>query len=436
MKINTILIFVFCLTSTGYSQNQKDFFERSIINTWIKECLVLTQNSVGFTPPVSARALAYFSINLNEVSVGILPEVTSFNGKLNGYHRTIFPDEKKKYILSEVLNTSAFTMSTLLYENMPEENMLVVVKLKDSIDQIIRRKYSKKLITLSKEYAISVTHEIFEWSKLDGGHRGFSRNYPKEFDPVSCDSCWTRTPTSFLPSMLPYWGENRLLLGSNAHLNFDIQPIRFSLDTQSVMYKDNLEILQLTKARNRENEIIAEYWDDSPGYSGTPSGHIYSVAAQLTEAKNITIAEVLQLYAALGVALNDAFILCWKYKYYYHVLRPTTYIQRYLDKNFNSYLGNPPFPEFPSGHSFQSGAAEPILIYFFKNDFVFTDSTNIKRKDIVGTPRTYSKISDMVNEISISRFYGGIHYRYTLNETLRCGRLLGNNTVKTLIEKE
>ncbi len=435
LSLHIILFVVVLVGSKLFAQSKNELIEKSIVNAWVKECLVLTQNCVGFSPPVSARALAYFSINLHEASVDILPGTTSMSGKLNGFKRTVYPDKNKTYILSQVLNTSAYTMAKLLYENMPEENIIRIEALKDSIDKQIKPKNSKKIILSSNEYAVLLTTEIFEWSKLDGGHQGFQRNFPKEFNPVVCDSCWTRTPSSFLPSMLPYWGENRLMIASNAHVDYTMQPIRFSTDTSSVMYKHNFEILTLTKARNKEHEIIAEYWDDSPGYSRTPSGHIYSVTEQLTKIKNVGLNEILRLYAVLGVALNDAFILCWKYKYEYNVLRPTTYIQRYMDKSFNSFIGTPPFPEFPSGHSFQSGAAEPVLIFFFTNDIEFTDSTQVQRKDIVGTPRTYSKISDMINEISISRMYGGIHYRYTLDETLKYGRLLGNNTINSLISK-
>ena len=62
-------------------------------------------------------------------------------------------------------------------------------------------------------------------------------------------------------------------------------------------------------------------------------------------------------------------------KYKYNFIRPITYIQRYIDPQFNSRIPSPPFPEFPSGHSFQSGAATTILSEFRKSGALIIDST-------------------------------------------------------------
>jgi hypothetical protein len=407
-----------------------------VIESWIKESLVLTKNCVGFSPPVSARAFAYFSIALHEVSVGLDPGLNSFSGRLNGFHRTNFPDKNKEYVLPEVLNHSAYRMATFLYENMPEENLKRIVFVRDSISKKNKKGQSKIGMTNSREYGALVSAEVFEWSKSDGGHQAYLKNYPKSYVAPACDSCWTRTPSSYLPAMLPYWGENRTLLESNSALDFQIKPIRFSTDTNSIMYMDCMEILTLTKKRDPKHEVIAEYWDDSPGVSGTPSGHLFSVAIQLVNLKDLSFSQTLQLYALLGVAVNDAFIQCWKYKFLYSMIRPTTYIQRYIDPQFNCFINTPPFPEFPSGHSFQSGAAESVFLSFFNNEIIFTDNTQSSRKDILGTPREFKSIVSMIEEISISRMYGGIHFRYTLKESLNYGRLLGENTTQQLLNTQ
>ena len=77
----------------------------------------------------------------------------------------------------------------------------------------------------------------------------------------------------------------------------------------------------------------------------------------------------------LGVAEADAFIGCWHAKYQYDLLRPITYIRRVIDPKWEPLLNTPPFPEYPSGHSTQSGAAAAVLTNLFGENFAFEDKT-------------------------------------------------------------
>ena len=149
--------------------------------------------------------------------------------------------------------------------------------------------------------------------------------------------------------------------------------------------------------------------------------------AQLAKKYNFELGKTLHLYAALGISINDAFIACWKGKYKFNLIRPITYIQKYISPNFNTLIPTPPFPEFPSGHSMQSGAAGEIYKYFLTDTIKITDYSNQYRVDIYGKSREFDNVSEMVSEISKSRFYGGIHYMNTLNLSVDYGKLIGQN---------
>jgi hypothetical protein len=73
--------------------------------------------------------------------------------------------------------------------------------------------------------------------------------------------------------------------------------------------------------------------------------------------------------AKLGVAQADAFISCWATKFRYNLLRPVTYIKRHIDPAWEPLLITPPFPEYTSGHSTQSGAASTVLTAVFGDEF-------------------------------------------------------------------
>ena len=140
--------------------------------------------------------------------------------------------------------------------------------------------------------------------------------------------------------------------------------------------------------------------------------------------KNASLALAAEAYGRLGVTLNDAFICCWKEKYQYNLLRPVTYINRYIDKpgTWNTILVTPPFPEYASGHSVESSASATVMASMFGDNLSFDDHTN----DSKGmTPRHFDKLSDFAKEAGISRMYGGIHFRAGMEEGLKEGKRIG-----------
>jgi hypothetical protein len=72
-------------------------------------------------------------------------------------------------------------------------------------------------------------------------------------------------------------------------------------------------------------------------------------------------------------------------------------------------IGLPNFPSYTSGHSTFSGAAAEVLSYLF--------------------PGGAADFEAMKEEASISRLYGGIHYRADLEVGKAHGRRIGGYTV-------
>lgn len=421
------------LSFNAYSINKHETdHKNNTLYIWMNEVLDLTKNCVGFSAPVSSRAFAYFTFGIYESTVESSTEYQSLSGQINGYNRKTWKRENEKIYWPEVINRTAYQMVNFLYANMPDINKTKVSNLYLQIKKINIENSSKSELSNSIGYADKISKEIIEWTKNDGGHEAYKYNFPKTYHPPVCESCWAITYPDYLPAQLPYWGTRRLLINSNRQISDDIKVLDFSTDTESVLYKNALEIYELNKSKIKEYEIIAEYWDDSPGYSGTPTGHQISLSLQLAKQRNFTYNETIHLLTLLSFTIHDAFIECWRLKYTFNFIRPITYIHRYIAKDFNSIISSPPFPEFPSGHSYQSGAGNEVLKYFFSDTVKIIDSTNAHRTDIDGHPRTYSNLTELAEETSMSRLYGGIHYRYTLNQSLEYGRRIGRNTIMSL----
>jgi membrane-associated phospholipid phosphatase len=169
-------------------------------------------------------------------------------------------------------------------------------------------------------------------------------------------------------------------------------------------------------------KAIALFWSDDPGQTATPPGHSISIATQVLRRERSSLAEAAETYARLGVALSDAFVACWFQKYRYNLLRPVTYSRAQFDPGWTPLLVTPPFPEYPSGHSVQSGAAAQVLTDLFGRRYRFVDHTHDARGL---APRRFESFLDAAQEAAISRLYGGIHFRAAIDNGLAQGRRIG-----------
>jgi membrane-associated phospholipid phosphatase len=201
--------------------------------------------------------------------------------------------------------------------------------------------------------------------------------------------------------------------------------MEFSTDPNSTFYQQAMEVKVIRDNLTEEQKAIANFWVDTPGITGTPSGHWVSIENQLVSQRNLKLDSAAQMYALVGVALGDAFIACWNLKYQVMLLRPETYIKRYIRKTWAPYIQTPPFPEYPSGHSVASAAAAEVLTSLF-GTVAFKDNTHKLHNQ---PPRYFTSFEAAATEAAISRLYGGIHYRAAIENGLRQGRCVGATAV-------
>ena len=123
-------------------------------------------------------------------------------------------------------------------------------------------------------------------------------------------------------------------------------------------------------------------------------------------------------HVLVSLSMADAFITCWDEKYRSNRVRPETVIQNLIDRRWKPLLQTPPFPEYVSGHSVVSTTAAVILTQIFGDNFKYLDDTEVE----FGLPSVnFSSFIDAAAEASISRLYGGIHFRDAIEQ----GNILG-----------
>ncbi|WP_249356462.1 vanadium-dependent haloperoxidase [Maribacter sp. ACAM166] len=414
-KIIPLISLLLFLTACSTTEHTK-IEEKDVAVEWANMTLFITRYTPSNSPTFASRAFGYAGLTMYESIVPGYPEYTSMNGQLKEFEAlpTIDPTKEYNWVLS--LNAGQSEILKNIYVQTSDENIQKI----DSLEQLIFDQFQdgldKETVLRSVAFGKSVANTIFDWSKTDGGHRGYLSNFDKTIVHPVRPGSWK--PPLFAQSfshhpLHPHWGENRTFATTNELLQ-DPQPIPYDTTPGSPYYKQfedvYLKDLQLTQ---NEKEV-AIWWGDDPDVSFTPPGHSYYFATLALAGHDSNLIKSAQVYAQLGMAVSDAFINCWKWKYQFFTERPNTFIPQYIDEEWESFWPDPPFPSFPSGHAIQAAAAATVLEDNFGKKFTFTDKAHegrkrdeLKETDFVN--RSFDTFWEAAQETADSRFYGGIH---------------------------
>jgi len=395
-----------------------DELEADVATAWFDLALVLVRQTSGFSPPVAARAFGYAGVALYEALVPGMPGFRSLGGALAGLDALPAAGRNRAYDWGTVANAA---LATILHGLFPAGQAAAIRALHARLEASLQRTLPPGVFERSVRRGRDIGTAVFEWSKGDGGHEGYLRNFPSSYVPPVGPGLWEPTPPGFLPALQPFWGRNRCLaIAGGAACPPGDHPA-YSVHPSSDFYVEALEVYETVSRLTPEQELIARFWSDDPGATATPPGHSISIVTQFLRSESASLAEAAEAYVKVGIAVCDAFVACWYEKYVYNLLRPVTYLQR-LDPAWLPFLVTPPFPEYPSGHSVQSGAAFQVLTDLFGEGYRLVDRTHVDRGF---APRAFGSFFEAAEEAAISRLYGGIHFRAAIVNGLAQGRCIG-----------
>lgn len=214
---------------------------------------------------------------------------------------------------------------------------------------------------------------------------------------------WYSLETPKRPPMLPLFGNVKPFLFDSA-TRVSLRPGPPPLTGSEQMKKETQEIYDLVKNPSREHIRIVHFWADGAG-TYAPPGHWDAIAAEDFIPKHFSEVRWARNMALLNMSLMDAGIVCWDTKYCYFNPRPTQ-----MNPAIKTITGIPNFPAYISGHSTFSGAAATVLAHLI--------------------PERASAYQAMATEASMSRMYGGIHFRSDCEVGLIVGKNVGNYAVQ------
>jgi hypothetical protein len=392
---------------------------------WFKMAIYLSLTTPGTTGPVASRTFGYMGLALYESVVPGMPDNKTIQHQLNGLPELPKVENFKLYYYSVSANAALANMTHHMFGNASAAQNFTI----DSLENAFNTEFKSFLSGQTFEHFVSgdfdrsvqfgrdISNAIYNWSTTDGGDKAYLNVFPASYVLPVGPGLWVPQPGQ--AAQHPYWGSNRTFVAGNATTTQPGPPPPYSTDTASEFYKEELEVYNESINQDPEHRTIALYWAAIP----PPTVSVSILSAVLTD-KNADLSLAAESYCKLGIAISDAFVSCYRTKYTYNQERPVTFIRANFNPAWSPLIPTPPFPDYTSAHSVQTGAAARILADIFGDNTTFTDySIN----NLGFTPRSFNKFSDYANEVGLSRIYGGIHLRSSDFTGLDQGNKVGMN---------
>ena len=399
-----------------------------ILRQWYKVVLMLVRHTATYSPPVASRAFAYLGVAAYQAVASGSTSLVSLAGQLNGLKALPPRDPSKTYSDAVITHCAMAAAVKTFFGNTGPTGQRVMAAAEKKLKGDALQGLPDDVVAASLAYGEALKAAIIDWSANDGGAVIDNMGFPLSYDVSKLPGHWV--PTSAIRQqqfpLLPNWGQNRTFAmpaGASCGLP---PPPAYSEDPASDFFAQAKEVYEVTTHLTPEQVAIARFWSDDPMLSATPPGHWMGIAHDLLEQEKAGLDRTAEVMMRLGVAMADGFIGCWNAKFQYDYIRPVTVIKKLIDAKWEPLLITPPFPEYPSGHSTESGAAAAVMTSMFGDNFAFGDRTH--ERDGLGV-RQFPSFTAAANEAGMSRMYGGIHFRPAIEQGLAQGRCIAQFTI-------
>lgn len=402
------------LASTQVSAEGSD-----VIITWNAVALNLAAETEAF-PPAVARSLAimhtamYDAVNaIDQSYMPYLVEVDSLDA----------PWASKEA-------AAAAAAHRVLVNLYPQQAVQFDQQLSQSLAAIPDGLAEDKGVVLGQ----FVADQILATRSEDG-----SSNSQSGYVPGDKPGEWRPTFPNYFPAGFPNWGTvTPFVIPSVLDYRTDGPP-----DLTSELYAQDLnEVKSLgslnSLTRTPEQTEIAKFWSFDRTNSFSIQGYWNKIGEEIALKEGNTLVENARFFALLNLAQADAGITVIDSKYFYNFWRPITAIREadtdgnpdtVADPNWIPLFNFSGVPEYIGGHSIVAGTAVAVLEDFFGEDYSFSTTS----PELPGVVRSYDSFSEAGLEASLSRIYGGLHYRFTHEVSLELGEKLGGYVVQNAL---
>jgi len=425
-KLYSFLFFILLLLKpvVGFCYNWLHDWNRLIMRCTVAD---------GFSPLLTSRAYVYPNIGAYVVLTMMRDDLPQLYNRLNDFPP--LPEKAPANYDFDIIALATFytVAKKMVYRDDWCDSLYL-----QQLERLKPKNLNQAEMDENIQFGVQFGQIINQWADKDGYLQTKAKS---NYIFVKSDSTWKPTPPEFRNATEPYWGMLRPLLITHIDSFILPPPQHFSTDTASMFFKENQSLYELSKSLTTEQKLIADFWDDNPdmntftGHIPNPRRHIspvshwMNIVTQVCENKNADVQGAAYAYTMTAIALFESKICVWKNKYKYNFIRPVTYIRQYIDPQWMPQLVTPPFPEYPSGHSACSMAAALVLQEIFPAETSFADRTLLK----FGLPeRQFGSFVEAAKEVSESRVYGGIHYKFGVEQGMKLGERIAKEIINAM----
>jgi hypothetical protein len=175
--------------------------------------------------------------------------------------------------------------------------------------------------------------------------------------------------------------------------------------------------------------------------ASSPTLVFNQAAQQVAREQGRSLSENARALALVNMAISDSLVASFLNKYHYNFWRPETAIhagdadgnpKTTPNPGFVPFITTPCFPSYPSNHGSGSGGGAEILRRVYGEAGHSITLTNPAVPNIVLQYTSFTQITD---DISDARVYGGIHFRFDQVGGTRLGRDIGRAVYKNNLRR-
>ncbi len=377
---------------------------------------------------LSGTAFAYLGVGLYEsVRHGIKNSV-SFSTKLNQMPAMPETENNQGYHWDISANAAMAAMLRSFNTGLTPANHAAIDDLEARFNRELGPSEQSASFRRSQAYGRQVAEAIFNWSQQDNWNASNAG-----YVPPTGAGLWRPTPPANVPiPIFPYLRYARTFVPANDNLTGPAFPIAFNTTPGSDFYNMAKEVFDVNQALTDDQKSTARFWvDQGNGIGYTPNGHDISLVVQALEQYGAKLGLAAEAYAKAGIAQRDGSIVVFRTKYVNNLIRPVSYIQDHIQGGWLPYITTPPHPEYPAAHSGVTGSTMQALSEVLGESVPVTDRTYASQGF---SDRNFPNLFAAAEDAGISRLYGGIHYRVSIEAGLDLARIVGKNVGEIAIK--
>jgi membrane-associated phospholipid phosphatase len=163
----------------------------------------------------------------------------------------------------------------------------------------------------------------------------------------------------------------------------------------------------------------------------SPTQVFNQAARQVAQQQQRTLSENARALALVNMAISDSLVASFYNKYHYNFWRPETAIRAgaddgnrrtAADPDFKPFIVTPCFPSYPSNHGSGGNAGAEVLRRLYGEG---GHSITLSNPAVPNIVLQYTRFSQITDDISDARVYGGIHFRTDQVAGAVLGRAVG-----------